>query len=111
MLRRRDFFVEPRDRYFESATDSQDDPHAAQQIAERIVEATRRLRDYPYISHPGDDPARRVGIVPSSGGGLYYERVGSPYRDSEGSIAARAATCRVARGPRESVHGGSRHPR
>jgi len=60
---------------FESATDyiAQDNPNAAQQVAERILEATHRLRDYPYIGHPGDDPEQREWLVSRTPYVLIYE--------------------------------------
>jgi len=52
-------------RDFEEATDyiAQDNPLAAQQIAERILTATQKLSDYPFIGHPGDDEDTREWLV------------------------------------------------
>ena len=60
---------------FESATDyiAKDNPRAAQQIAERILEATQRLCDYPYIGHPADDPEQREWLIPRTPYVLIYE--------------------------------------
>jgi len=60
---------------FENATDyiAQENPQAARQVAERIVEATSRLRDYPYIGHPGDDPEQREWLVSRTPYVLIYE--------------------------------------
>ena len=60
---------------FENATDyiAQENPEAARQVAARILEATRRLGDYPYIGHPGDDPEQREWLVSRTPYVLIYE--------------------------------------
>ena len=62
-------------RDFEEATDyiAQDNPMAAQQIAERIEAATRKLIEYPYIGHPGDDDNTREWLVRQTPYVLVYE--------------------------------------
>jgi len=52
-------------RDFEEATDciAMDKPVVAQQVAQRILEATGKLCDYPYIGHPGDDEGTREWLV------------------------------------------------
>lgn len=62
-------------RDFEDATDyiAQDNPVAAQQIAERIEAATRKLIEYPYIGHPGDDENTREWLVRQTPYVLVYE--------------------------------------
>lgn len=46
---------------FENAHDyiAQDNPKAAREIAERVLEATRRLLDYPHIGRIGEDEDTR----------------------------------------------------
>ena len=62
-------------RDFEEATDyiAQDNPVAAQQIAERIEAATCKLIEYPYIGHPGDDENTREWLVRQTPYVLVYE--------------------------------------
>ncbi len=62
-------------RDFEEATDyiAADNPMAAQQIAERIEVATRKLTEYPYIGHPGDDENTREWLVRQTPYVLVYE--------------------------------------
>lgn len=62
-------------RDFEEATDyiAADNPGAAQQIAERIEAATRKLTEYPYIGHPGDDEDTREWLVRQTPYVLVYE--------------------------------------
>jgi len=62
-------------RDFEEATDyiAADNPVAAQQIAERIEAATRKLTEYPYIGHPGDDENTREWLVRQTPYVLVYE--------------------------------------
>jgi addiction module RelE/StbE family toxin len=60
---------------FEDATDyiAADNPIAAQQIAERINEATQKLTEYPYIGHPGDDENTREWLIRQTPYVLVYE--------------------------------------
>lgn len=60
---------------FESATDyiAKDNPHAARQVAERILDATRRLCEYPFIGRVGDDPEQREWLVSRTPYVLIYE--------------------------------------
>ncbi|WP_374729212.1 type II toxin-antitoxin system RelE/ParE family toxin [Natronospira elongata] len=46
---------------FEQAHDfiAQDNPKAAQQIAQRLLDATRTLLEYPYIGRVGEDETTR----------------------------------------------------
>ena len=62
-------------RDFEEATDyiAQDNPEAAHRIAERIVAATRKLAEYPYIGHPGDDENTREWLVQQTPYVVVYE--------------------------------------
>ena len=62
-------------RDFEEATDyiAQDNPAAAQRIAERILAATRKLTEYPYIGHPGDDENTREWLVRQTPYVVVYE--------------------------------------
>ena len=62
-------------RDFEEATEyiAQDNPLAAQQIAERILTATQKLSDYPFIGHPGDDEDTREWLVRHTPYVLVYE--------------------------------------
>jgi toxin ParE1/3/4 len=50
-----------------------DDPAAERRIAERIYAATRKLRDYPNIGRPGDDPDTREWLVQHTPFLLVYE--------------------------------------
>jgi len=60
---------------FEDATDyiAKDNPQAAHEVAARIHEAARRLCEYPYIGHPGDDPEQREWLVSRTPYVLIYE--------------------------------------
>lgn len=62
-------------RDFEEATDyiAQDNPAAAHWIAERIVAATRKLAEYPYIGHPGEDENTREWLVQQTPYVVVYE--------------------------------------
>jgi addiction module RelE/StbE family toxin len=62
-------------RDFIDATDhiAQDNPDAARQVAERILEATQRLRDYPFIGRLGEDEETREWLVQRTPYLLVYE--------------------------------------
>jgi addiction module RelE/StbE family toxin len=46
---------------FESSHDyiAKDNPHAAQEVAQRILDASRKLLDYPHIGRIGEDEDTR----------------------------------------------------
>ena len=60
---------------FEDATDdiAKDNPQAAHEVVTRILEATQRLCEYPYIGHQGDDPEQREWLVSRTPYVLIYE--------------------------------------
>lgn len=62
-------------RDFEDATDyiATDNPAAARQIAERIEIAARKLTEYPFIGHLGDDENTREWLVPHTPYVLVYQ--------------------------------------